>query len=90
MNRSAVLEKYKTNNYNMMLKSMSTNPSVIRTQYAYELLANHNENAAGAKLAYFNKITEKYPYDGEIECERELIAHAFQKFLFKKSAGTPS
>ena len=54
------------------MRQMRMNPSILRTQYAYALLA-------GAYLAQFEGAVKHHPYPGEIESERELIALAKEK-----------
>ena len=60
--------------YQKFVKSMRTNPGVIRCEYAYELLAEKDEAAAAECLKSFEKVAKTYPYPREIEGERELIA----------------
>lgn len=62
-----------------MMKAMKTSPSVLRTQYAYALLAE--KNAAGAKkwLDLFEKVAKTYPYPVDVESERELMEIARQR-----------
>lgn len=75
-NRPAQLQKYRTKEFLKYEKSMKNHPSLLRMQYAYELLANQNEEAANQKLARFDFIAKSYPYESEIIGERELMAHA--------------
>ena len=56
------------------VKSMKTTPSVIRSEYAYALLAEKDEKKAEEFLVLFEKVAKTYPYPREIEGERELIA----------------
>ncbi len=56
------------------IKSMKNTPSVIRSEYAYTLLAEKDEKKAEELLAHFEKVAKTYPYPREIEGERELIA----------------
>ena len=56
------------------VKSMKNTPSVIRTEYAYALLAQKDENKANQWLSLFEKVAKTYPYPRDIEGERELIA----------------
>lgn len=56
------------------VKSMKNTPSVIRTEYAYALLAEKDEKKAEELLAQFEKVAKTYPYPREIEGERELIS----------------
>jgi len=59
------------------MKSMKTFPSVIRTQYAIALL-EQNDKQAQAALKQFDAVARRYPYTGDIEGERELLALAAQ------------
>ena len=52
---------------------MKDTPSVIRSEYAYAVLAEKDEKKAEKLLARFEKVTKTYPYPQEIEAERELI-----------------
>ena len=61
------------------MKQMRTNPSILRTQYAYALLAEKDAARADAYLAQFERAVKHHPYPGEIESERELIALAKEK-----------
>ena len=56
------------------VKAMKTMPSIIRTEYAYALLAEKDEEKAKKILNQFEKNAKTYPYPREIEGERELIA----------------
>ena len=60
-------------------KQMRINPSVLRTGYACALLADKDSAKAAAYLARFEDVAKRYPYAGEIEGERELIALAKEK-----------
>ena len=62
-----------TDELKKFMKRMRTFPSVIRTNYAYELVVHKNqENVEKWKLE-FEKCAKKYPYTGDIESERELM-----------------
>lgn len=56
------------------VKSMKNTPSVIRTEYAYALLAEKDEKKAEELLTRFEKVAKTYPYPREIEGERELLS----------------
>ena len=60
-------------------KQMRINPSVLRTGYACALLADKDSAKAAAYLARFEDVAKRYPYAGEIEGERELVALAKEK-----------
>ena len=59
-----------------IMKAMAMQPSVIRTEYALALLADHDEKKAQNALERFEKAAGMHPYTCEIESERELIAYA--------------
>ena len=61
------------------VKQMKNTPSIIRTEYAYALLAEKDEKQAEEFLKYFEKVAKTYPYPREIEGERELIAFVIEK-----------
>ncbi len=54
--------------------AMRTNPSIIRTQYAYAVLVSGDAKEAAKQQVLFEKTAAKYPYPQEIESERELLA----------------
>lgn len=56
------------------VKQMKNYPSVIRSEYAYALLAEKDEEKAQKLLQQFEKVAKTYPYPREIEGERELLA----------------
>lgn len=66
---NAMLDKQQKN----YMKAMKQNPSVIRTQYVYELLVKKNTAAAQAAAKCFDKYTKQYPYPEEVTAERELM-----------------
>ena len=60
--------------YDKFVKSMKTNPSVIRSEYVYTLLVEKDEKKAAELLKQFEKVAKTYPNPREIGAERELIA----------------
>lgn len=56
------------------LKQSSSMLSVLRIQYACELIQNQDEAAARKWLGMFEKAGKHYPFDGDIASERELLA----------------
>ena len=62
-----------------MMKAMKTSPSVLRTQYAYALLAEKNAAEAKKWLDLFEKVAKTYPYPVDVESERELMEIARQR-----------
>ena len=77
--RSEVVENMLDTNQKAIMKAMKNFPSIIRTQYAYELLLNQDEAKANDWLETFEEIAKKYPYENEINAERELIDIATKK-----------
>lgn len=77
--RSEVIENMLDTNQAAIMKAMKDFPSVIRTQYAYELLLRQDTEKANNWLETFEKIAKKYPYENEINAERELIDIATKK-----------
>ena len=63
-----------------MMKASETAPSVLRTEYAYALLAEHDTDKAQQIEAKFDRIASAYPYSGELSGEKEFMqiirAHA--------------
>ena len=53
---------------------MKNYPSIIRTQYAYELIYKKDTQAAQKQMDLFEKVALTYPYKVEITAERECIA----------------
>jgi hypothetical protein len=65
---------YESQEYSLFAKQMKGNISILRTEYAYELLIKRDVNAARAVLKRFEKSAKTHPYVTEIDSERELIA----------------
>lgn len=63
------------------MKSMKKYPSVIRTQYTYNLLIKKDIPTALKIKENFNKIAKKYPFKSDIESETELIQIAETKAI---------
>jgi len=75
-NRTEVVDELLTKEQKKFMKSMKTFPTVLRTEYAYELLAKGNEKKADKIQMQFEKMAEKYPYPSEVQAERELMEWA--------------
>lgn len=78
-NRAEVLNGLLTREQKQFMKAMKRFPSVLRTQYAYALLAERNEKKAGKYKALFEKTACRHPYQADIESERELVEIAEKK-----------
>ena len=78
-NRLAVLQSMRTPAQQKTLKAMKAYPSVLRTEYAYALLADRDPKKAEEIRAQFEKSAASSPYPGDILSERELMDVADQK-----------
>lgn len=78
-NRRDVLEKLLDSKQKKFMKAMKKFPSVLRSEYAYALLAESNVEKAEAIKKQFEKCAKTYPYPSEIQAERELMAIAMIK-----------
>ena len=78
-NRQVDLDKMLTKELKKFIKSMGKYPSVLRTEYAYALLAEKDNTKAEILRKDFNKCVKTYPYFSEIEAEKELIEIADKK-----------
>ncbi len=72
-NRKEILDEMRTKDQLKIMKAMKQYPSVLRTEYAYALLAEKDAAKAQKIMEQFNRCAASYPYPGEIEGERELI-----------------
>lgn len=72
-NRPEVLAGLYTGEQKKFMKSMRKFPSVIRTEYAYALLAQKNTASADASMALFDTVAKTYPYPSDIQSERQLM-----------------
>ena len=75
-NRSDVLAEMRTPEQEKFAVVMREYPSVIRTEYAYALLHEHDAKKAGEFAQRFEKVAASHPYPSDIESERELMAIA--------------
>ena len=72
-NRPGVLRSMRTPDLEKILKAMKKTPSVLRTEYAYALLAEKDLDKAEGIRAQFEKSAAASPYPGDILSERELM-----------------
>ena len=70
------LEKLLDKQQKKYMRVMSKYPSVMRTEYVYTLLVEHDEKKASEIMKRFEKVSKTYPYKNEVENERELINYA--------------
>lgn len=80
-NRSDKLEELYTKELKKFTKAMKTFPSVIRMEYAYCLLAEHDPDGAAKSMAAFERVAATYPYPNDINTERELMEIAAEVSL---------
>ena len=83
-NRPEVLKAMKTPEQMKIMRAMKNYLSVLRTEYAYALLAKKDEENAKKILRVFEKSARTYPYPGEVEAERELIAITQNKVVVEE------
>ena len=79
-NRPEVLANILGKNEKQLMKAMKNFPSILRTQYAYALLAENNEKKAEDIRRKFEKIAMSYPHPSEITSERELMDYSIKIF----------
>ncbi len=78
-NRAEVLGEMLDRQQKKFMKSMKNFPSVLRTEYAYALLAEKDMAKAAAIRERFDKNARTYPHPSEIAGERELMVYAEQR-----------
>ena len=69
--------EYEKTGIQEFLKRSSSMPSVLRIQYAYDLIQNQDREAAQKWKRLFEKVEKNYPFDGDIASERELMAYIY-------------
>ena len=75
-NRPEALEALRTKDQLKFMKSMKKYPSVLRTEYAYALLAEKDPEKARKVMETFDKTARTYPNPNDIEIERGLMETA--------------
>lgn len=68
-----ILAQWETPEQKQFCRQMRSCPSVLRTQYAYALLARGNEPGARAWAEEFDRAVRSWPYPGDVTSERELM-----------------
>lgn len=81
-NNQEQLEKLLDKQQQKFMKMMKNFPTILRTEYAYALLAEHNEAKAQNIRDRFQEIAKRYPCIQDIESELELFDYA--EDCFKK------
>lgn len=78
--RREEIEKLYSKQLKKYIKATSSYVSRKRLMYAYALLLEEDASKAEKELAGFEKAAKVYPYEIEVECERELIALVDEKW----------
>jgi len=73
--RKEEIEKLYTKGLKKYIKATSSYISRQRLMYSYELLIEKDKEMADKRLKEFEKVCRNYPYQGEIEAEREIIGY---------------
>ena len=68
------------------MTSMKNFPTVIRTEYVYAMFAQNDLRAADKFKKHFEKCAVSYPYQSDIESEREFMMIAEQVYACRNSA----
>lgn len=72
-NRREILEGMLDKEQKKFMKSMKNFPSVLRTEYVYALLCEKNIVKANKIKNQFEKCAKTYPYQNDVQSERELM-----------------
>ena len=72
-NRREVLDGMLDKEQEKFMKSMKNFPSVLRTKYVYTLLCEKDDAKAEKAKAQFEKCAKTYPYQSDVQSERELM-----------------
>ena len=78
-NDSQEIDKLNNKEQIKFMKQMKKYPSVLRTQYALELIHKGNLEESKKIKATFEKVGKNYPYSGDIQDERNLMALCDEK-----------
>ena len=78
-NRAEVLNRMRSKVQQKYMKALRNFPSVLRTEYAWALLHDKDQEKADTALQQFEKHAKSYPYPSEITGERELLEIANRK-----------
>lgn len=76
---SSVVDKMHDKELQKIVKAMKDFSSVLRTQYAYARLFEKDDKKAESIRKRFEKVAKRYPYQGDIQSERELIEYVDEK-----------
>lgn len=72
------------------MKAMARFPSVLRTEYAYQLLGRRDVTGAEQVKRRFEKAAKKHPYEADIQSERELMDDAEKLSRMQEEAEEPA
>ncbi len=72
-NRPEALMELLDQKQKKFMRAMKSLPSIQRTEYAWALLFENDEQKARQIWQAFEKTAKSYPYPGEISSERELL-----------------
>ena len=72
-NRKEIIDGMLTKEQKQFMKQMKKFPSVLRTEYALALLHDKDNVKAEQIKSLFEKCAKSYPYQNDIESERDLI-----------------
>lgn len=75
-NRKEVIDSLMTKELKQFMASMKKFPSVIRTEYVFNLLSERNMKKAEELKVKYEKYAKSYPYQSDIDSERELLSIA--------------
>lgn len=79
-NNGSVFEKLYNKKQKRFMQAMKNSVTVLRTEYAYALLAERDVTKAGNIKTQFEKRAKTYPYPVDIVSECELMDIAFGRF----------
>ena len=71
--RKEIIEGMLTKEQKQFMKQMKKFPSVLRTEYVLALLHNKERENAEKIKTLFEKCAKSYPYQNDVESERELM-----------------
>ena len=72
-NRKEIIDGMLTKEQKQFMKQMKKFPSVLRTEYALALLHDKERENAEKIKTLFEKCAKSYPYQNDVESERELM-----------------
>ena len=78
-NRAEILDRMRSKDQQKYMQALRNFPSVLRTEYAWALLHDKDQEKADTALQQFEKHAKSYPYTSEITGERELLEIANRK-----------